>query len=256
MKNYLLVPFDDSGYKNNIFNSPYGILQERLLEKGIVLNTIDLGDPTKADRILFFNYNENVFNRCKALNIPKEKLILFLFEPQVVIPKQYDKKVMNQFGEVFTWRDDLLVNKSFRKFNYMQGQSFGGEMKDFDSKRYLVLINANKYSFEDNELYSFRRDAIHYFQKVSKDFDFYGYGWDKKILKVVIISFLYHGKFTLKRMFRAVKQLIKSSANYPSYRGVVDDKLETLSNYKFCLCFENELSEGFITEKIFDCFFA
>lgn len=36
----------------------------------------------------------------------------------------------------------------------------------------------------------------------------------------------------------------------------VDDKLATMANFKFALCFENCSFPGYVTEKIFDCFFA
>jgi hypothetical protein len=41
-----------------------------------------------------------------------------------------------------------------------------------------------------------------------------------------------------------------------AYRGQATSKSETLSHYKFALCFENAKLSGWITEKIFDCFFA
>ncbi len=40
------------------------------------------------------------------------------------------------------------------------------------------------------------------------------------------------------------------------YRGSCESKLEVLSNYRFCLCFENMPMTGYITEKIFDCFYS
>ena len=44
---------------------------------------------------------------------------------------------------------------------------------------------------------------------------------------------------------------------FPSYCGKVDSKFETLSNAKFSICYENAKDiTGYITEKIFDCFFA
>jgi hypothetical protein len=39
-------------------------------------------------------------------------------------------------------------------------------------------------------------------------------------------------------------------------RGPVDSKSETLSRYDFAICFENMALRGWITEKIFDCFFT
>ena len=41
-----------------------------------------------------------------------------------------------------------------------------------------------------------------------------------------------------------------------SYKGATSNKHETLSKYKFSICFENSITTGYITEKIFDCFYA
>lgn len=40
------------------------------------------------------------------------------------------------------------------------------------------------------------------------------------------------------------------------YKGPCASKYEILKNYKFALCFENMQMSGYITEKIFDCFYA
>ena len=44
---------------------------------------------------------------------------------------------------------------------------------------------------------------------------------------------------------------------YPSYAGEISSKRAILEQYKFSICYEN-MSDmpGYITEKIFDCFFA
>ena len=41
-----------------------------------------------------------------------------------------------------------------------------------------------------------------------------------------------------------------------SYRGACESKLEVLSQYKYSLCYENMPMAGYVTEKIFDCFYA
>jgi hypothetical protein len=40
------------------------------------------------------------------------------------------------------------------------------------------------------------------------------------------------------------------------YRGKSEHKPTTLGSYTFALCFENSVLKGWITEKIFDCFFT
>ena len=40
------------------------------------------------------------------------------------------------------------------------------------------------------------------------------------------------------------------------YKGACDSKYEVMSHYDFALCFENMAMSGYVTEKIFDCFYA
>lgn len=45
--------------------------------------------------------------------------------------------------------------------------------------------------------------------------------------------------------------------DYRSYKGKVDDKLEILSKYRYCICYENNNGyERYVTEKIYDCMVA
>ena len=41
-----------------------------------------------------------------------------------------------------------------------------------------------------------------------------------------------------------------------AYKGPAISKAQTLGEYTFALCFENAVIKGWITEKVFDCFFA
>jgi hypothetical protein len=41
-----------------------------------------------------------------------------------------------------------------------------------------------------------------------------------------------------------------------AWRGPASDKAATLSRYRFSLCYENSRFPGYVTEKIFDCFFG
>jgi hypothetical protein len=86
------------------------------------------------------------------------------------------------------------------------------------------------FKFED--LYQKRLDAIIYFSNVP-GFRLYGTGWDK----VSEESKYYH----------VVKRI-----------GVVPiaDKLAMIAKFRYALCFENCIFPGYITEKIFDCFFS
>jgi hypothetical protein len=40
------------------------------------------------------------------------------------------------------------------------------------------------------------------------------------------------------------------------YKGACSSKYEVMADYIFALCFENMAMQGYVTEKIFDCFYA
>jgi hypothetical protein len=257
MKLYLLKPFSlPDDMEDRIFRSSCNILRVLLAEKGIHLTTYDMGDIKDADRVIFFNLDEELLRRCLDAQLEKDKLVLFLFEPRVVVPGQYQPEVWKYFGRIFTFCDDLIEKFGFTRMFIPQGQSHLPGLTPFGERKLMTLINSNKYSFVEGELYSLRRRAIRFFEASPLEFDLYGVGWgNNPFFAFQLISYA--------RMALAHRQLLsfmldafKSLKRYSSYRGTVVDKIKALDYYKFCICFENEACDGYITEKIFDCLFA
>jgi alpha(1,3/1,4) fucosyltransferase len=253
VKQFLIDPFGGPTFlQNRIFDGPYDILRQLLLERGISLNTYDEGDLGAADKVLCFNYDGRFVDSCYRAGISKDQLSLFMFEPSVVIPEQYDPAVWDRFGMVFTWRDDLVDGDGFRKLRFPQGQVRRKDLPTYESRYFLTLINANKYSYRDREIYSLRRKAIRFFEGRDVGFDLYGVGWDEGSKQIDIGKM----KYALKnrKFVPLVRDLVDGLRGYPSYRGSIRDKYEVLARYRFSICFENEAgAPGFITEKIFDC---
>lgn len=107
----------------------------------------------------------------------------------------------------------------------------------FDRPREVSVkreLAARRYPPIGRDLYLERLRATAYFARRS-DFDMYGQGWHRR--------------------HPAVPRNLHDTA-MRAYRGVVPEKLETLARYRFCLCFENSQFAGYVSEKIFDCFFA
>jgi hypothetical protein len=84
------------------------------------------------------------------------------------------------------------------------------------------------------ERYRARLRAIETFSKLD-DFDLYGEGWERR--------------------HPAVEPYLHAQAKRV-YRGPIVDKLSTLAGYRFALVYENSRFPGYISEKLFDCFFA
>lgn len=225
-------------------------LKEELNRLGHEVHTIDMYSEKDYDLVLFqdIQYEDSLLNLHRpekyakyllkrkwrwdylyqaVKQLPPERLILQILEPPIIDPKSYDKRYHQYFGKILTWNDSLVDGKKYVKYCIPQYWSGNFCYTEYESKKNFVIIASNKKSAYQNELYSERRKVIEYFEKKIEncDFDLYGFGWKTENLK--------------------------------NYKGEVQKKLETLSQYKFCFCFENMKNiSGYITEKIFDCFYT
>lgn len=272
MKLYLIDPHEDRLYKNGLFNpkldSSFVVwvkIKKLLLIKKIILDTIDLHPVEKADKIFFFDHQTySLFNHklshylqlCIQKKIPKNKLNLIISESPIMKPETWLIKNHIFYGKIFTWNDALIDNKKYFHYSWLQNIEYNKPTKvRFEDKKLITVINAQKTNYLPNELYSLRVKAIRYFEKkYPDDFDLYGVGWEKPLNLKFVYSAL---KNNPVKTLIFLKDYIDSLRGFSSYKGFVNNKLAVLSQYKFCLCFENMKDiDGYITEKIFDCFKA
>lgn len=224
---------------------PYTLLKEKVEKQGGEVHTLDLLNLKDVDIVLFFDLPEDsivtIRNPIKVfIYFVKKKwkydfflkillmknrppMYLIINEPPVVNNTSYRDNYHVYFKKIFTWNRDLVDNKKI--FLLSIPQPFPSKLFfcPFEKKRKYVIVSSNKSSKHKDELYSARKRIISFFEE--RGLDLYGYGWEKENLKC--------------------------------YRGITENKLETLSKYKFCFCFENMKNiSGYVTEKIFDCFFS
>jgi glycosyltransferase involved in cell wall biosynthesis len=161
------------------------------------------------------------------LFVNQKNSFLFAFEPPAVLPNNYQILNENLYNKIFTYRDDLVANKPHKYVKIFFPNSYRNllSIKKYNTRKFLCNFSANKISSHPDELYSSRLQAIKFYQNNYPElFDNYGLNWNKSKIKS---------------------------------KGYIKDKLQTLSNYKFSLCFENQKNiEGYISEKIIDCFIA
>jgi len=238
---------------NNIFDSrnhllnrddclvPFHFLQKEFSKKGYDLSTQDI-NPVKNSEIVI--YNELPKNRLKISKTKKSFLIML--ESPLIIQEYSNISNDFNFNKIFTWNDSIVDHKKFVKINY----SFLPPTKINTTQRekFCTLISAHKIENHKNELYSERIKTIRWFENnAPKDFDLYGIGWDKPT---------YSGLFKILKKVPLVDIIIPFK-KFISYKGKVESKNKKLQDYTFAICYENIENEmGYITEKIFDCFFA
>ncbi len=232
---------------------PFVYLGQQLKKLGHKASTLDTDSIENFDAAVFVDFpgiknkylGQLVKNNCK-------NIYLMAIESPVVKPDNMDPNNHKYFKKVFTWADDLIDNKKYFKINYSQKIP---EKIDFNAggrKTLCAMIAGNKFTAHPKELYTERTAAIRWFEKNHpNDFDLYGKGWDR---------YYFNGRFlgiNIARLNR-LKFLTKLlRPYYPSWKGEVKSKKETYKKYKFALCYENcRGANGYITEKIFDGFFA
>lgn len=231
-----VYPFDETFCNDELFNYsvyrdnclyPYFYLKKWLNEKGIEIHTYDIGDISQYDKLIMLNYADYITKITEGF-FKKEDRLLFIFEPPVTSPQMWSYKAFSGytkiFGKIFTSADNLIDNMNFYKFNYPNSIPESSVLKEnLDHPRNfpLIMIGSNHTSDYPGELYTLRRQLVSYFDTHLHNFHVYGDSWNCK-----------------------------------SWQGRCKSKMRTSRDYYFALCIENYSMPGYITEKIFDAFFA
>ena len=240
----------DSKYNLNDCLAGARFLRNYCRERGINLNTIDLWNPAKADpadiyvsfdhKFLLRKFYWKLKNKNYQIINPKrfKKKILFHFEPPVVMPeiRYLVKKTLKIYDKVFfTWETGIPEIRHFHTSLPIPDNRVFLNYWANTNRSFLTLINSNRRLLSYyRELLTERIRAIIFFSQTG-DIDLYGRDWDKPLP----FPYWFH-KNTIKKV----------------YKGAVEDKYKKLSEYNFALAFENCELPGYITDKIFDCFYA
>jgi len=235
-------PIGDDLSSSSVYMGKY------LVKKGHKINTIDMDDIRKFDAIVFMDFpkfKNKYFKRLVSYEF--NNLYLIIFESEVIRPDNWNIENHKYFKKVFTWNDKFVDNEKYFKINYSHKIP---ENLDFDinkKTKFCAIIAGHKFKKHPMELYSERVKIIRWFEENHpEDFDLYGIGWDR---------YYFQGMLVRLNRFNALGKIIKP--RYPSYKGPIKSKKEIYKEYKFAICYENARGiPGYITEKIFDCFFA
>ena len=242
---------------------PFRVLRDVALQHDIELHTPDVNKlRKKSPDFNLFLESVPVDNKAPGLNF------LIRFETELTVPINAKKSYLDQFDLIFTW-DRFLLESSRR-----QDASIPVSMPNLIEIRtpnpipvtqsekiplfpersiFCCLISSNRHANVDDprELYSERVRAIRWFENnAPDDFVLYGNGWT-----VPMKRFGVRGK-ALYRLEKICNIVLLRKA-FTSYRGPIKEKQSTLKKAKFCICYENVRDiRGYLTEKIFDCFFS
>ena len=249
--------------------APYVYLRDYFASRGIPVHTADylVGEPGRT-RNVYVSFGMLDRYRELARRADTSVSAFFAVECPIVEPSEYRalREARHVFKRIYSWTDsrslEPFVGVPLDCQQFYWPQAFDQVHENIWSRtdrKFLVMINANKLPrIYDRELYTERMRAIAYFAQYD-EIDLFGPGWNEPPIRVGRTWVPY----TVKRFHRAGLRWWDRVHPDPGlvaarrvYRGVAASKSETVGQYTFALCFENMILKGWITEKIFDCFYS
>jgi hypothetical protein len=252
----LHISNDSRSNNNQIFNTDLDInwtvnqsIKKFFEQNGVEICTIDKLETSKIDFAFFVNmpYPWDL-KTWDLIRKTKNKNCLIVYEPIFVNPFNYFSIFHNFFSVILTIDSNMAkIGGKFQHFVTPQScHGFETKKIDFQDKKLLTLVNANKnvffpfqiFTYHTKSLYAERIRFLDYWGPQLKDqFDLFGKGWNAP------------------KKYSFFEKLFGFKV-YQNYQGVIGDteKMKVLSKYRFVLCFENAIQPGAITEKIFDAF--
>lgn len=250
--------------------APYTHLREVLGARGIQVRTADFL-PAVPDGRTNLYVSMGILSNYRRLARERPDVGLsayFAMECPIVEPRMYRElgRAQHYFKRVFSWSDsaslERYVGGPLRCEPFSWPQSFDDVHEDVwanEDRRFLVMINANKLPrLYHQELYTERMRAVEYFSRFD-EIDLYGKGWDGPSMRLgrTWVPYTFKRVFLdLQRRWHRLRPHPRLRAAQKVNRGTAVSKKATLGRYTFALCFENSILKGWITEKLFDCFFA
>lgn len=254
-------PVDQAPY------TPWRRVRELGREHGLNLVTGDrvLNGDYAAPSALLLAYDWTPLSAALA-QAGARPAVLVSFEPPIIAWELYYnlRRISAQFPHTFLFAgasERASPRTRFHPLAFPQvrepGENFG---TPWEERRFLVMMGGNKglarnparlfdrprefslrrevatlrYPALGAELYTERLRAVQHFAN-SPDFDLFGHGWRQRHPSV--------GQHEHRQAMRA-------------YRGTAPHKLQTLGQYRFAFAHENSRFPGYVSEKLFDCFFA
>ena len=251
--------------RNRMLNDPTGPIGDdimygfyfagkRLRELGHRVATLDMDELDKFDCALFFDHPTFLDPYYRKLrHMPGKKLHLFLLENAANRPDEYWRCNWRSFDKVFTWNPQLVDNKKFFQLWYSMRVPAPFKIVRAEKTKFCVTIASQKYNPHPSQLYSERVRAVRWFERQHpEDLDLYGQGWDRRFLTGGLARL----NLLLLKIYPRFFPNSLRPLRFPSWRGTVASKNAVMRQYRFALCYENARFPGYITEKIFDGFFA
>ncbi len=249
--------------------APYTHLRAVLNARGVAVHTADALPPERegGQKIYVSIGNDS---RYESLTKRPDVTLsaVFTMECPAFDPGFYRRlaRMSRCFRRTYSWSDaeslEPYVGERLKLERFFWPQSFDRVHESLwtrTDRRLLAIMNGNKLpAFNLATLHIERLRAIEYFNRTG-EIDLYGREWDQPPYRVGGRQIPYTVR-RIERQARALWQRVHPdpllAAARKAWRGPAVSKSQTMSGYRFAICFENMALKGWITEKLFDCLFV
>lgn len=241
--NALFTP--GAGENNGEFYLPYDELRARFLAAGVELNTPDVN----AGRPVAFELHIN----CRRRD-PSARAYVYLYENPLIRPLNRDRVALARYAKWFAWDGALRDDPRTVPLLCPSRLGHAGWPGPQERPLFCVLVASNKALsvVDPRDQYQARVRILDWYERhAPADFHLYGRGWDLPAASP--------GRWGRVRnqARKILARFVTPKSPYATWRGPVDDKIALLARARFSLAHENCRDlEGYVTEKLFDCFRA
>ncbi len=249
--------------------APFLLVKDYFDRLGIPVHTADLIPTEPDDTTKVYVSVGNIADYVRLARRPDVILsAYFAFECPIVEPRIYEAlpAIQHHVKRIMCFSDATslapFTGTLIRPERFVWPQCLDGVNETAWSRTdrgFLTMINANKLPrLYRAELYTMRLKAVEYFHRFG-EIDLYGKSWDRAPMRVGKSWVPWTFRFWYDALWEAKQRRWPNpvyAAVAAASKGTVVSKAETLSRYKFAICFENMILPGWITEKVFDCFAA
>lgn len=232
-------------------NVPFVRLKQELENRGVKILTADCWKEVSEDSLVeYWSFGlTDKLDRFRADENVRNVGFLIM-EPPLVAPQLYAAlpQLTRQFERVYVHNtggegyslEGVDVSR-LRKLYWPQPFDHVDEVwhRTDRMNKFVVIAGRHTARRRKPEYYSKRIEAMAELAKLDA-VDLYGRGW-MQLWSSQTVSWPY------LRNYIALRTI---------YRGPCRSKMDVLGSYKFSLCLENMPMQGYVTEKIFDCFYA
>lgn len=233
--------------------------------QGVPVHTADLiPPPNGTDRHIYVSIGNHENHARLSLRSDVIMSAFFVTEAPVVEPRIYTglRSARRRFKRIYSCIDEGAISEFVGEHVPCTPLRWPMDFRGVDEplwsrtdRQFLVMVNMNKLPrLTRYELFTERMRAVEFFSRTN-DIDLYGIGWEKASMQM--------GRSRLPIPAQRVKIAAKNwwdrvhpdpllVAARKVFKGELDTKWETLSQYDFILCFENTRLPGWLTEKLFE----